>query len=137
MTGHVAEQRGVVEAGVEALGERQLLGYDRIGRQQPLQRHPVVRGSQGVALDDAVGVLARQAAALDESHQSRDDACRPRPRSMFSRIRSGPNDEAVDERGGPDQHVVEQDRGVGQRHPLRVLGRMSRSCHNGWFSRPV
>ena len=37
---------------------------------------------------------------------------------MFSRIRSRPDDEALDEAGHPDEHVVEQDRRVGQDHPL-------------------
>ena len=39
---------------------------------------------------------------------------------MFSRIRSGADDETVDQLGRPDEHVVEEDRGVGQDHPLRA-----------------
>ena len=39
---------------------------------------------------------------------------------MFSRIRSRPDDETVDEAGHPHEHVVEEDRGVGQDHPLRA-----------------
>ena len=49
--GHVAKQRGVVEAGVE-VGERQLLGDDGVGREQVAQRPPLVGGPQGGALDD-------------------------------------------------------------------------------------
>ena len=38
---------------------------------------------------------------------------------MFSRIRSRADDEALDQAGHLHEHVVEQDRGVGQDHPLR------------------
>ena len=38
---------------------------------------------------------------------------------MFSRIRSGRTTSPSTRPGRPDEHVVEQDRGVGQRDPLR------------------
>ena len=65
-------------------------GDRRVGGQQVAQRAPLVGRPERRSLDDRVGLLARQAALLDERHE---DAAARRgargPRSMFSRIRSG------------------------------------------------
>ena len=61
---------------------------------------------------------------------------RPRPRSMFSRIRSGRTTRPLDQAARLHEHVVEQDRGVGEQDPLGAdEWLMSRSCQSGWFSR--
>ena len=94
-------------------------GDGRVGGEQVAQRAALVGRAQRRALDDRVGVLARQAAILDERDQHA--GCwraGPRPRSMFSRIRSGRTTRPSTSAGHPDEHVVEQDRGVGQDHPL-------------------
>ena len=52
---------------------------------------------------------------------------------MFSRIRSGRTTSPSTRPVIFDEHVVEQDRGVGQDHPLGAEWLMSRSCQSGWF----
>ncbi len=68
--------------------ERQPLGHGRIRREQVAQRRPLVGGPQGARAGRprrpprATGRRARR------GRRARDDAWSPRPRSMFSRIRS-------------------------------------------------
>ena len=59
---------GVVEAGLERRG-RQRAGHLGIGGEQLPERSSRVRRGQGVALDDGVGLLTREAAFLDEREQ--------------------------------------------------------------------
>ena len=115
---HVAQEGRVVEARVE-LGERQPLGDRRIDREQVAQRRALVGGPERGALDDRVGVLARHRRPRRPARRrTRDEAWRPSPRAMFSRIRSERTMQPVDQAGHPDEHVVEQDRRVGQDDPL-------------------
>jgi hypothetical protein len=78
----------------------------------------LVGGPQGVALDDRVGLLAGQAAVLDEGHE--DAAAGVEAEAPLDVLAHpvGADDEALDERGHPDEHVVEEDRGVRQDDPL-------------------
>src|SRR4029453_2497656 len=57
--GDVAEERGIVEACVE-VGQRELGGDRRVDGEQVAQRPALVRGAQRGALDDRIGLLARE-----------------------------------------------------------------------------
>ena len=90
----------------------------RVDREQLPQRAALVGGPQRGALDDRVGVLARQPAALDERDE--DAAARVQPEAALDVLAHplAADDEALDQAGHPDEHVVEEDRRVGQDHPL-------------------
>ena len=97
---------------------RELGGDRRVDREQVAQRAALVGGPQRGALDDRVGVLAREPAALDERDE--DAAARVQPEAALDVLAHplAADDEALDEARHPDEHVVEEDRRVGQDHPL-------------------
>ena len=115
--GDVAQERRVVEAGVE-LGERQPLGDGRIDGQQVAQRGALVGRAQRRALDDRVRLLARQPALLDEGDAARDAGVQAEAARDVLAHPLGADDEPLDEPGHPHEHVVEHDRRVGQDDPL-------------------
>ena len=83
----VAQERRLVEAGVERL-ERQLLGDDRVDREEVAQRRTLIGGAERGPLDDGIGLVAADAALSTRATSTRLLAWRPRPRAMFSRMRS-------------------------------------------------
>ena len=135
--GHVAQERRVVEAGVQ-LGQAAARRHLRVGREQLPQRPALVGGAERGPLDDRVGVLAGQAAALDQRDEdARRSRGGPRPRSMFSRIRSG---RTTSPRRGRSSARACSRAGSSRRAgspARRELWLMSRSCHRGWFSSAV
>ena len=113
----MAQERGVVEAGIE-LFQRELLGHGGIDGQEVAHRTPLVGRPQGRPLDDRVGVLARQAGPLDERGEH--PAAGMEPEAAFDVLAHPlrPNDEALDEPGHAHEQVVEQDCRVRQDDPL-------------------
>src|SRR3990172_8907780 len=96
--GHVAQQVCVVEAGGERVHgdrRRQL----RVEGQDIGQRSPLVRNTQGVALDDRVGLLAGQSALLDEGEQYPARGMQAEPALDVLGHPVGTHDELVDEPG--------------------------------------
>src|SRR6478752_1730986 len=117
--GDMAKDGGVVEAGVEP-GEADPPGDLGVDGEQVAERGPLVGGAERGTLDDGVGRLATHPAALDEEPQ--DPAARVQPQPPLDVLEHPlrPDDEAVDQLRGPDQHVVEEDRRVRKDHPLRA-----------------
>ena len=115
--GHVAQERRVVEAGIERR-ERQAAGDGRIDGEQVVQRRALVGGPQRGALDDRVGLLARHAGLLDEGQE--DAAAGMEAEAALDVLAHplGPDDEPIDEPGHLHEHVVEHDRRVRQDDPL-------------------
>ncbi len=115
---HVAQEAGVVEAGIEAR-ERQAPGDRRVRRQDRVQLETIVRRPQGVALDDRVSLLAREAAVLDQGDQHPAAGVEAEATLDVLAHPVGADDEAVHEDGHPGEHVVQQDRRVGENDALR------------------
>ena len=95
------------------------------GSGRPPARSPAGRAGrslvgrpEGAALDDRVGLLARQPAVLDQGDQDPRRGVQAQPALDVLAHPLRPDDQPVDQAGHPDQHVVEQDRRVGQDDPL-------------------
>ena len=97
---------------------RQPLGDRRIDREQVAQRRALVGGAERGALDDRVGVLARHPAALDERAEDAAAGVQAEPALDVLAHPLAADDEPLDEPGHPHEQVVEDDRRVGQDHPL-------------------
>ena len=101
------------------------------------QRDALVGGAQGVALDDRVGLLAATAPPSSTSaSEHAAAACSPRPRSMFSRIRSG----RTTSPSTRPRHLRPACSRAGSSRRAGARARrdewlMSRSCQSGWFSK--
>ncbi len=96
----------------------ELLRDRRVDGEQLAERPPLVGRAERGALDDRVGLLAREAGALDERDE--DPAAGVEPEAALDVLPHplAADDEPFDEPRHPDEHVVEQDRRVGQDHPL-------------------
>ena len=112
----VAQEGRLVEAGVE-IGQRQVLRDVGIGGQEVAQRRPLVGGPERRALDDRVRLVAADTALLDERDQHPAAGVQSEAARDVLAHPLRPDDEALDETGHADEHVVEQDRGVGQDRP--------------------
>src|SRR5688572_25668032 len=115
--GHVAQECGVVEAGVE-VGHLEVAGHGRVECEQLPQRPPLVGRPERGPLDDRVGLLARQSGPLDEDDENA--AARVETEAAFDVLAHplASDDQSLDEGRALHEHVVEKDRGVGQDHPL-------------------
>ena len=98
---------------------RSFLATVGIDREQLPQRAALVGGAERGPLDDRVGVLAGEASSLDEGDE--DPAARVEPQASLDVLAHplAADEQALDESGHLDQHVVEEDRRIGQDHPLR------------------
>ena len=106
-----------IEAGVQ-LTERQLRGDRGVHRQQVAQRRSLVGGPQRRPLHDRVGLLARQPAALHQGDEHSRRRVQPQAAGDVLAHPLGPDHEPLDQAGHPHEHVVEDDRRVGQDDPL-------------------
>ena len=115
--GDVAKVGGVVEARVE-VGQAERFATVGVDREQVAQRAALVGGAERGALDDRVGGLAAEPATLDE--RAEDAAAGVQPEAALDVLEHplAADDEALDEPGHLHEQVVEQDRRVGQDHPL-------------------
>src|SRR5450756_467355 len=114
---HVGQEPCIVEAGVQAR-KGQALRDARVGGEEVVERASLVCGAERAALNDRIRLLPRHPAVLDE----RDEDARGRveaqsPLDVLAHP-LGPDDQALDEAGHLRQHVVEEDRGVREEHPL-------------------
>ena len=89
-------------------------GDGRVDREQVAQRRPLVRGAQRGALDDRVRLLARQAAAAPRGRRARRRGVEAEAARDVLAHPLGADHEPLDQAGHPHEHVVEDDRGVGQ-----------------------
>jgi len=124
----------IVEAGVE-VGQGQLLRHRGIGRQQAVERQALVGRPQRIALDHLVGGLAGQPGPLDQRQQHAARRVEPEPALDVLAHSLRPDHQPLDQARRPDQHVVEQDRRVGQDHPLGGAVADVALVPHGWFSR--
>ena len=84
------------------------------------RRRALVGRPERRALDDGVGVLARHPALVDQGDEHAGRGVEPEPAGDVLAHPLGADQQAVDQPGHPDEHVVEQDRRVGQDDPLRA-----------------
>src|SRR5262249_16845377 len=66
--GHVAQERRSVEARIQP-GERQALGDDGVDGKQVAHRGSLIRGAEGGALDDRIGLVPTEPGFLDEREE--------------------------------------------------------------------
>src|SRR5690349_14060332 len=113
----MAKECAVVEAAVQ-VGEADPLGDVGVGPEEITKRETLVGGAQRGALHDRIGRFAAQPTPLDEEPEH--PAARVEAETAGD-VLAHPllaNDESLDQAGHLHEHVVEEDRRVGQDHPL-------------------
>src|ERR1035437_2809953 len=113
----VAQERRIVEAGIEP-AETEPGRHGRLHRQQLAQGPTLVGCLQGGALDDRVGILPGEPAILNKRHKDPTAGMQAEPPLDVLAHPLRPDDESAHQPGYLHEHVIKQDRGVGQEDPL-------------------
>jgi hypothetical protein len=112
----VAHLRRQIEGLLEHVA-REHLGDVPVGDEQCLEVRALGERAHGIALDQLVGVLARDAAPGEfEQHRAREHNAPGALQVLEHAVRV--HDHAGDDPCEPPQHVVERDEAVWQNHPL-------------------
>src|SRR5262245_60794141 len=114
---HVPEERRIVEARIQA-SQRQPLRRHRVDREEVAQGRPLVGRAQRRTLDDRVGLLATEATLVDQRHEHARGRVQPEPAFDVLAHPLRADEQTLDQGRHPDEHVVEDDRRVGQDHAL-------------------